>query len=126
MSTTRPRFAVGLVFVFAAFLMAAGPAVSAQEAAKRPFTNQQLFQSGAPRIFEGESLREVAFPLGGIGTGTVSLGGRGNLRDWEIFNRPDKGVNLPFTFLRPLLRTGRTRAGRARPRGPTDAALYGR
>ena len=33
----------------------------------------------------------IAFPLGGIGTGTISLGGRGNLRDWEIFNRPDKG-----------------------------------
>jgi len=30
-------------------------------------------------------------PLGGIGTGTVSLGGRGDLRDWEIVNRPAKG-----------------------------------
>jgi uncharacterized protein (DUF608 family) len=40
----------------------------------------------------------VAFPLGGIGTGTVSLGGRGELRDWEIFNRPGKGFALPFTF----------------------------
>ena len=30
-------------------------------------------------------------PLGGIGTGTVSLGGRGDLRDWEIMNRPAKG-----------------------------------
>lgn len=50
------------------------------------------------RRFTGESLREVAFPLGGIGTGTISLGGRGNLRDWEIFNRPAKGRHLPFTF----------------------------
>jgi len=57
-----------------------------------------LLGLGSQRVFEGESLREVAFPLGGIGTGTVSLGGRGNLRDWEIFNRPGKGVNLPFTF----------------------------
>jgi len=30
-------------------------------------------------------------PLGGIGTGTVSLGGRGDLRDWELMNRPAKG-----------------------------------
>ncbi|MBV8899226.1 MAG: hypothetical protein JOY92_03825 [Verrucomicrobia bacterium] len=30
-------------------------------------------------------------PLGGIGTGTISLGGRGDLRDWEIVNRPAKG-----------------------------------
>ena len=43
------------------------------------------------RRFTKESLREIAFPLGGIGTGTVSLGGRGNLHDWEIVNRPAKG-----------------------------------
>ena len=41
---------------------------------------------------------EVAFPLGGIGTGTVSLGGRGELRDWEIFNRPAKRRILPYSF----------------------------
>src|SRR5262245_48332367 len=40
----------------------------------------------------------VAFPLGGIGTGNVSLGARGDLRDWEIFNRPGKGSRLPNTF----------------------------
>ncbi|MFN7939054.1 MAG: GH116 family glycosyl hydrolase [Bryobacteraceae bacterium] len=50
------------------------------------------------RRFTGDALREIAFPLGGIGTGTVSLGGYGNLRDWEIFNRPSKGCHLPFTF----------------------------
>src|SRR5512135_1031754 len=53
---------------------------------------------GTQRVFTGASLREVAFPLGGIGTGTVSLGGRGQLRDWEIFNRPGKGKDLPYTF----------------------------
>ncbi len=50
------------------------------------------------RRFSGAVLKEIAFPLGGIGTGTVSLGGRGQLRDWEIFNRPAKGKNLPYTF----------------------------
>jgi len=42
--------------------------------------------------------RAAAFPLGGIGTGNVSLGARGELRDWEIFNRPAKGTMLPNTF----------------------------
>src|ERR1700688_283764 len=51
------------------------------------------------RTFTAESLKEIAFPLGGIGTGTVSLGGRGQLRDWEIFNRPGKGKILPFSFV---------------------------
>lgn len=40
----------------------------------------------------------AAFPLGGIGTGNVSLGARGELRDWEIFNRPAKGTMLPNSF----------------------------
>ena len=33
-------------------------------------------------------------PIGGIGTGTVSIGGRGQLTDLEIYNRPWKG-NVP-------------------------------
>src|SRR5260370_41470954 len=58
------------------------------------------------RRFTKESLREIAFPLGGIGTGTVSLGGCGNFRDWEIFNRPHKGGILPVTFFSSHLAGG--------------------
>ncbi len=50
------------------------------------------------RRYEGEQLRCVAMPLGGIGTGTVSLGGRGDLRDWEIGNRPAKGFVPRHSF----------------------------
>ncbi len=41
---------------------------------------------------------EVRFPLGGIGTGSVSLGSRGELRDWEIFNGPNKNTPYPYSF----------------------------
>jgi len=79
-------------------------------------TPQDVKQSPPPptpgRSFRGEALREIAFPLGGIGTGTVSLGGFGNLRDWEIFNRPNKGGVLPFTFVALRLAGG----GLAKPR----------
>ena len=74
--------------------MGASAAVAAAPAAPVPAAARPV--SG--RRFSGEGLREIAFPLGGIGTGTVSLGGCGNLRDWEIFNRPSKGAVLPFTF----------------------------
>ena len=53
--------------------------------------------------YDQEHLYQIALPLGGIGTGTVSLGGRGELRDWEIMNVPAKkystvttGNNAPF------------------------------
>jgi uncharacterized protein (DUF608 family) len=53
--------------------------------------------------YDQEHLLNIALPLGGIGTGTVSLGGRGELRDWEIMNKPAKGYstvtvgnNAPF------------------------------
>lgn len=43
--------------------------------------------------YDQEHTYKIALPLGGIGTGTVSLGGRGDLRDWEIMNTPAKGYN---------------------------------
>ena len=53
--------------------------------------------------YDQAHLNQIALPLGGIGTGTVSLGGRGELRDWEIMNVPAKkfstvttGNNAPF------------------------------
>lgn len=41
--------------------------------------------------YDQDHLTRLALPLGGIGTGTISLGGRGDLRDWEVMNRPAKG-----------------------------------
>jgi len=53
--------------------------------------------------YDANHLYNIALPMGGIGTGTVSLGGRGELRDWQIMNKPafgfstvTKGNNAPF------------------------------
>lgn len=74
--------------------------------------------------YDREHLYQVALPLGGIGTGTVSLGGRGELRDWEIMNVPDKkystvtiGNNAPFLQFMQNRR-------RERLRPPCLQALY--
>jgi uncharacterized protein (DUF608 family) len=48
--------------------------------------------------YDQNHLARIALPLGGIGTGTVALGGRGDLRDWEIVNRPAKGFKPKQTF----------------------------
>lgn len=41
--------------------------------------------------YVGQYTKEISFPLGGIGTGSIGLGGDGRLIDWEIFNKPSKG-----------------------------------
>ena len=66
--------------------------------ASKVFTKDELYAAKTPLIYEGEQLREIAFPLGGLGTGCVSLAGNGGLVDWEIFNRPNKGSVLPYSF----------------------------
>ena len=45
------------------------------------------------RHFDGDHLMRVAMPMGGIGCGSVSLSGRGELVDWEIMNRANKTMS---------------------------------
>src|ERR1700681_3376472 len=51
-----------------------------------------------PHVYRGRQLEMLAFPLGGVGAGSVSLGGRGQLRDWQIFNRADYGKAPNYAF----------------------------
>lgn len=48
-------------------------------------------------IYEKERLREVRFPLGGLGAGNVSLAGNGALVDWEQAGVANKGTYNGFT-----------------------------
>ena len=45
------------------------------------------------RRFDGDHAFRVALPMGGIGCGSVSLSGRGELVDWEIMNRANKTMS---------------------------------
>lgn len=62
------------------------------------YTQEDLYRSRPLSPYRGRKLSQIAFPLGGIGTGSVSLSGTGALVDWEIFNRPNVGSTLPYTF----------------------------
>jgi len=62
--------------VYLAMLGLMAAIAGAEEPGRSAYGRDELFGLGPQRVFEGESLREVAFPLGGIGTGTISLGGR--------------------------------------------------
>ncbi len=51
--------------------------------------------TGLP-IYTGEALRNIFYPLGGIGTGNILMGGRGNILEFEIFNRAQKDELPPY------------------------------
>ncbi len=59
---------------------------------------EKLYDSGKIKELTGEDLKMIAFPIGGLGTGNITLGGRGEIRELEIFNRPAKEKNPDFTF----------------------------
>ncbi len=72
--------------------------------------------------YDQDHINKIALPVGGIGTGTISLGGIGDLRDWEIMNKPAKGfVGTPTGNRAPFF------AIYAKPEGesPVTRALMG-
>ena len=46
--------------------------------------------------YSGDSLRQIAMPVGGIGTGNALIGGRGNILEWEIFGKADRDELPPY------------------------------
>jgi uncharacterized protein (DUF608 family) len=77
----------------------AWPALGQASQAERPVGPAAAQKDAAfPRVFTGRKLKMIAFPLGGVAAGSVALGGRGQLRDWEIFNRPNKGYSPAYAF----------------------------
>jgi uncharacterized protein (DUF608 family) len=72
------------------------------EQAQRPVATDASY----PRKFSGDQLRMISFPLGGVAAGSLGLGGRGQLVNWEIFNRPNKGYRPSYAFPSIWAQTG--------------------
>ena len=87
---------------------------------KIPYARAELYSGDLP-AYCGESLKEISFPLGGIGTGCIGLGGRGELRDWEIFNNPNLGYRPPYTAPYIFCRQGRQKIAKVLERGGVTA-----
>ena len=58
------------------------------------------------KTYDQEHIQKIKMPVGGIGTGTISLTGRGSLEDWEIMNRPAKGFNPTLENRGPVKQKG--------------------
>ena len=85
------------------------------------------------KTYDQDHIQQIAMPVGGIGTGTVSFTGRGSLQDWEIMNRPAKGFNPwlekgivknfgPFFAINIINEKGESQARLLE--GPPDKANY--
>jgi uncharacterized protein (DUF608 family) len=79
--------------------------------------------------YDQQHIARIAMPLGGIGTGTVSLGGRGDLRDWSIMNRPGVGFEPHGSFQRAPFFAIYVKGNTGEPivraiEGPLDLSLY--
>jgi non-lysosomal glucosylceramidase len=85
---------------------AAGQAPPAVPGAAAPTRAAAAARIAFPRVFTGRQLAMIAFPLGGVGAGSISLGGRGQLRDWEMINRSDKGNAPSYAFPAVWARSG--------------------
>ncbi|MGD9329082.1 MAG: GH116 family glycosyl-hydrolase, partial [Cyclobacteriaceae bacterium] len=61
--------------------------------------------------YSGDSLKNISIPLGGIGTGDILIGGRGNIKALEIFNRAAQTGSLPYmTFFSLWFKEGKNDA----------------
>src|SRR5690349_17444396 len=82
-----------------------------------------------PRIYRGRQREMIGFPLGGVAAGCLKLGGRGQLEEWWIFNRPDKGRSPQYAFpairvetagKKPIAKVLEARIMPPYSRGPSD------
>ena len=69
-------------------------------------------------VYEGVRLRCVAMPLGGIGTGTISICGDGSLRQWEVLNVPCHTAYVPYSFFAMWVEGAGAKLLQSKP--PTD------
>ncbi len=74
----------------------APPAPQSQRLRRYPLTPR--------RVYRGKNLEAVGMPLGGIGSGSIWLNGRGQLGIWQIFNNLSE-PRVPDSFLAVAAKT---------------------
>ncbi|MDX2188231.1 MAG: GH116 family glycosyl-hydrolase [Bacteroidota bacterium] len=89
-----------------------------------------LAQNNWPIVkkYDQEHISKIAMPIGGIGTGIISLGGNGEIKDLEIMNKPAIGFNgsadpknAPFF----MIFTSQNGVNKSKALlGPTDISQY--
>ena len=98
-SLNRRQFihAVGIGTLGAAVASEVGAAPPTPPAEPPELRGLRRFPLTPPRVYSGDYLSAVAMPIGGIGTGTIWLDGKGRLGVWQIFNNYNED-RIPDSF----------------------------
>jgi len=96
-------FAVARLFCTAVLLTSLCSAASAQQppkpVKKLPYANEALLTPEVRDTYSGHHLREIRFPIGGVGAGNIAINGKGALVNWEVADRPNAQSRPDFTFM---------------------------
>jgi uncharacterized protein (DUF608 family) len=79
-----------------------------------PYPIEALVSPRVRDTYDRENLREIRFPLGGLGSGDIAMNGKGALADWEVANHPDAGFRPDYTFIGLFVQTDGQREGHFR------------
>ena len=101
------KIAVGsaALAVLGDFVPAAGAAGPEHSVLVSPKAAAEAYPRTAARVYKGANLEAVAMPIGGIGTGSIWLDGRGALGVWQIFNNLSE-PRVPDSFFAVRVREG--------------------
>lgn len=70
------------------------------------YKHEEIMCSNKQKTYDKHA-SEAGFLLGGIGTGNISVGSRGQLKSWQIFNEPGADNILPYSFFAIRTECGR-------------------
>ncbi|HEY3780228.1 MAG TPA: GH116 family glycosyl hydrolase [Fimbriimonadaceae bacterium] len=79
-----------------------------RESKSKPPNLKDLLERGEPEIYSGNELTFIGLPIGGLFSGTVYLGGDGQLWNWDVFNQEHFGCveRQPALFMGDSLSAG--------------------
>jgi len=64
-----------------------------------PYPTESLLSPQVRDTYSGDHLKEIRFPVGGVGTGNIAINGKGALVNWEVADRPNAQSRPDFTFI---------------------------
>ena len=73
--------------------------------AQQYINDDRLFEQGERKVYSGENLTNISFPMGGLGGGCIMMNGYGERNMWQIFNNFTQ-AKIPESFFTVQTKVG--------------------